>query len=109
MQPYFTGRLPFALGGADHRRLSGAAHEERGAVDSALEGLSEDVLGALECQLWSRRKVVDRLTDYLEMRGVSVKPYRADAKPPELEPADQAVSRRKSRASWTSASYASAS
>jgi hypothetical protein len=89
-QPFFTGRLPFALAApitGDYR-----AQPTKNLAQWAVlrKNLSEDVLGALECQLWYRQRVVDRLTDYLEMRGVSVKPYRADAKPPEPEPPDQA-------------------
>ena len=109
-QPFFTGRLPFALAApitADYR----AQPTKNVAQWTALrKRLSEDVLGALECQLWSRQKVVDRLTDYLEMRGVSVKPYRADAKPPEPEPPDQAgVSPEKPRFVDERVAYASAS
>lgn len=89
-QPFFTGHLPFALAAPITSAYRAQPTKNTAQWAALRKNLSEDVLGALACQLWYRDAVVDRLADYLEMRGITVTPYRADADPPDLEPAEQA-------------------
>jgi hypothetical protein len=38
--------------------------------------ISEAVLGPFVCRLWHRDRIVGQVQDFLEVRGISVKPYR---------------------------------
>ena len=84
-----TGRLPFALAAPITGEYHATPTKNVKEWEALRKNLARDVLDALGCQLWYRDAVVDRLADYLEMRGIAVKSYRADADPPEPEPVAQ--------------------
>jgi hypothetical protein len=44
--------------------------------DTHRRELAEDLLAPFGCKLWYREPIVERVQDYLAMRGISVQPYR---------------------------------
>src|SRR5262249_27467614 len=86
-QPFFTGRLPFALAAPVTDAYQARPTRNVAEWTALRQRLAEDVLGALHCQLWHRQTVVDRLADYLEVRGIAVQSYRAETG--EREPDDR--------------------
>lgn len=40
-------------------------------------GLGDDVLAPFECRLWYRQPIVERLQDYVELRGLSLEAFRS--------------------------------
>jgi hypothetical protein len=44
--------------------------------DGLRQGLADNAIAPLHCQLWYRQRVIDNVQDYLELRGLSVQPYR---------------------------------
>ena len=96
--------------GPDHRRVLTPRRRRTSSSGKRYARISHGTCWTrLGASSGTATPVVDRLADYLEMRGIAVKPCRADADPPEPEPSRRSASRPRSRTSTGSAWRVSAS